>query len=95
MLVTLLVAKLLGQSIVDDSVLNADEKAFAAEFSIYRALSPWILLILLAAVTNVDPLYSYLFKDLSLPINIGNKIVDGTAVPAIIVKTMVFWQAYL
>lgn len=95
MIVTVLMTKMMGNQIVDNSILSEEEKEFAASFSLLKALGPWIILIVLCALVNIEPLYSLLFVELSLPINIGSKMAAGQSVPAIVVKTRVLWQAYL
>lgn len=94
MLVCLLLTKLLGNKIIDHSILSSEELEFAQNHSLLRALSPWIILIVLSVITNIDPLLSILFSDLELPIHIGTTITSGASVPAIIIKTRFFWQAY-
>lgn len=95
MLVVILITKLMGKNILDDSLLTDEEKEYARNFSLLKALSPWTILIGLSVIINVEPFYSILFSDYALPINIGEKMVAGSIVPAIIVKTRIFWQAYL
>ncbi len=95
MLVTLLLTKVMGYKLKDDSILTDEEKQFAKDYSLLKALSPWAILITLVAITNIDPLYTLLFSDLSFPIGIGEILGDGGAVPAIVLKTRFLWQAYL
>ncbi|MCY3414043.1 MAG: L-lactate permease [Candidatus Heimdallarchaeota archaeon] len=94
MIVSLGLTKILGYEIIDESVLTEEEIEFAKQFPLIKSLSPWIILISLSVITNVGPLYIFLFKDLALPITIGTKEVGGLLIPAITVYTRVFWQAY-
>ncbi len=95
MIVTILLTKILGYDIIDKSSLSREEIEFASNFSLIRALSPWIILISLAVITNIDPLLTILFSDYTFPVNVGSKLLDGEIVPAIVIRTRILWQAYL
>ncbi|RLI61374.1 MAG: L-lactate permease [Promethearchaeia archaeon] len=81
----IIVAKLRHIKIIDSSILNEEEEKIDASMPLWRALSPWILLITFAVITNlVPPIFSFLHNTIALPIKIGE----------VIVNTSVFSQAY-
>ncbi len=82
----LLLAKILGVKIIDDSNLTDEDRKSISEMSLLRALSPWLILIFFCLITNlIDPIYDYLYSDLVLGLKIeGLKVIN----------TRVFWQAY-
>ena len=74
-----------GYPILNRSSLTEEDKKIEQEMSLFRALSPWILLIVFALVTNlIEPVFSLLFNDLPFPITIGSFTL----------KTRILWQAY-
>ncbi|WP_457558312.1 L-lactate permease [Candidatus Harpocratesius sp.] len=80
-----LVAKIRNIKIIDSSVLTEEEKRIDDSMSLIKALSPWILLILFAIITNlITPIFDFLHSTLALPIKFQN----------ITVNTSVFAHAY-
>lgn len=79
--------KITGNKIFDRSRLTQEEKAYEKEYPLWKALSPWILLIgLILALNLPKPLYDKLYN-LRLPIN--GIAVDGTGI-----TTRAVWNAY-
>ena len=79
------VAKLKKIKIIDSSVLTEEEKEIEKSMPLWKALSPWILLIIFVVITNLIPqVYDYLSNGLPLTIALGE----------IEVKTAVFSNAY-
>jgi lactate permease len=84
MLVYLLV---LRRPIQDKSVLSQAEQQAERTFSLWVALSPWLILVVFAVLVNLPslPFYALTFKTLAMPI----EIVKGAPE-----KVRLFWQAY-
>jgi len=86
-LVMALYLKLSGNAIIDRSILTDEEKAYEKEYPLWKALSPWFILIGLILVLNLPkPIYDYLYN-LKLPIN-------GIAVDGKGITTRALWNAY-
>jgi len=66
---------------------TAGDRAARSRMSLAAAISPWIILVVAAAVTNTPylPVFDLLFKKLAMPV----AVVPGAAV-----KVRFFWQAY-
>jgi len=74
-----------GYPLIDRSSLTKEDKEIEQKMSLRRALSPWILLIIFALITNlIQPIFNLLFYELPFPVIIG----DFT------LKTRFLWQAY-
>ncbi len=74
-----------GYPLLDRSSLTKEDKEIEQQMSLKRALSPWMLLILFALLTNlIQPVFNLLFYELPFLVNIG----DFT------LKTRFLWQAY-
>ncbi len=73
--------------VYDSSVLTDFDKVAVTELTIWRALSPWLLLIGFALLINLPnlPFYSLTFTKLAMPIEI---------IPGAPEKLRLFWQAY-
>jgi len=86
-LVLALVLKARGRPVYSREALDAKDLAGLGEMSLWRATSPWLLLLVFATVVNLKvlPLYKILFQDLPLAIT----LIPGTPTP-----TRLFWQAY-
>ena len=83
--VLMLVAYLKKIKIIDSSVLTEEEMEIDRSMPLWKALFPWIILILFSVITNlIPPIYDFLKNSIPLPIYIG-----GTPV-----TTSVFSQAY-
>lgn len=85
-LVMLIYLKILGKPIIDKSGLTEEEMQYAKDFSLIKALSPWIMLIVASFLVNFyQPIFKYLFVDHPQAISI---------IPGQVIKTRVFWNAY-
>lgn len=71
----------------DGSVLTAADHAIQERMPLWKALSPWLLLIVFAVLTNVPalPFFSLTYKQLAMPVEI---------IPGAPEKLRLFWQAY-
>lgn len=80
--------KLTGKKIIDKSKLTDEEREFEKKYSLLKALSPWIILIIVILILNVPKgIFTYLYKTISLPI-LG-LTADGKPLP-----TRALWNAY-
>jgi len=80
--------KVSGRKVIDNSRLTEDELRYAAGFPLWRALTPWLLLIgLILALNLPKSIFDFLYKD--LPLAIPGLKADGSAL-----KTRALWQAY-
>ncbi|HWI54258.1 MAG TPA: L-lactate permease [Desulfobacteria bacterium] len=85
-IVMLLYLKILGKPVIDKSTLSEDEVEYAKSFSLLKALSPWIILIVASFFVNFyHPVFEYLF--VKHPGSVS--IIPGQAI-----KTRFFWNAY-
>lgn len=79
---------LLGKTVIDKSKLTAEEIAYEREYSLWRALTPWIILVVFILILNVPKdMFNLLYRTLKLPI-IGIT-ADGSAI-----DTRALWNAY-
>jgi lactate permease len=86
-LVMALYLKLTGKKIFDRSILTEEEKAYEKEYPLWKALSPWLILIgLILALNLPKPIYDFLYN-LELPIT-------GIAAKGNAIKTRALWNAY-
>lgn len=77
-----------GRALIDRSRLSADEIAFEQSYPLWRALSPWLILILLIVALNVpQDVFNLLYRELRLPIN-------GLTANGAPLDTRALWQAY-
>lgn len=80
--------KLTGRKIIDRSRLTAAEVDYERRYGLLRALSPWLLLIVLILALNLpQPVFDYLYRTLRLP-------VTGLAADGKPLDTRALWQAY-
>ena len=80
--------KLTGRKLIDKSHLTDDELAYEKSYSLWRALSPWLILVLLILALNVPKdVFNYLYRELRLPIN-------GLTANGAPLETRALWQAY-
>jgi lactate permease len=86
-LVMLLYLKLTGKKIIDRGKLLPEDVATESSMSLWRAVSPWIILTVASLVVNAPflPLFDLFFKNLSMPVEI---------IPGSPEKLRIFWQAY-
>jgi lactate permease len=78
-----------GKKVIDKSKLTKEELEYEKKYPLWKALSPWALLIILILILNVPKdMFNYLYKTMALPItglsaNASEKI-----------NTRALWQAY-
>jgi lactate permease len=77
-----------GERVIDDGVLTGEDRALAREIPLWRALTPWLLLVCLILALNVPrESFTYLYRTLKLPIS--GITADGRPL-----DTRALWQAY-
>jgi len=76
-----------GKKFYDAGVPSEADVAARGRMSLAAAISPWLILVAVAALTNTPalPFFDLLFKKLSMPV---------TIVPGAPVQVRFFWQAY-
>ena len=76
-----------GQKIYERGEPTEADGAARARMSLAAAISPWILLVVFATLTNTPslPFFDLLFKKLAMPLEV---------IPGAPVKVRFFWQAY-
>lgn len=85
-MIALLLAK--GNNIIDESKLTEEELAYKQQYSLWKALSPWILLVALILILNVPKdIFNYLYRVVKLPIT-------GIAADGGPIDTRALWNAY-
>jgi len=85
-LVMLVYLKALGKPVIDKSVLSAEELEYAGRYSLLKALSPWIILIMASLAVNFyKPVFNYLFAEHPGAV---------TIIPGSPTKLRFFWNAY-
>ncbi len=79
--------KLTGKKVIDKSILTDEEREYEKKYPLWKALSPWIILIgFILALNLPKPIYDYLYN-LALPIK--GITVDGRPI-----ATRALWNAY-
>ena len=79
---------LLGKRVIDKSKLSAEELAYERQYSLWRALTPWIILILCILILNIPKdMFNILYRTIKLPIT--GITADGSAI-----DTRALWNAY-
>lgn len=87
-LVMLIYLKILRKPIIDKSILSEEERNYAANYSLLRAFSPWIILIIASLMVNFIPVIrDYLYSEHPGALSIIP--ISGKEI-----KTRVFWNAY-
>jgi lactate permease len=77
-----------GRKIIDNSKLSPEEIEYAKAYPLWRALSPWVLLIALILALNLPKdIFNYLYRTLKLPV--AGLCADGKPL-----DTRALWQAY-
>ena len=77
-----------GKKVIDKSRLTDEERAYEKEYPLLKALSPWILLIVVILALNLPKgIYNYLYKVLLMPIY--GITADGKPI-----ITRALWNAY-
>lgn len=80
--------KVTGKKLIDRSQLTPEELAFEKTYPLWRALSPWVILVLLILALNVPKdVFNYLYRELKMPIN-------GLTANGAPLETRALWQAY-
>jgi lactate permease len=76
----------LRKPIIDRSVLTGEDLKVEKEMSLLRALSPWLILVVVLLVINFyNPLFNLLFNSFAMPVSV---------IPGQIIKTRMLWNAY-
>jgi len=82
----MLLAKIMKYKIFDRENLTEEDKVIEKSMPLWKALMPWIILVVLCGITNfIQPVYVFLFSTLAMPIQIGG------AAP---IALRVFWNAW-
>jgi lactate permease len=77
-----------GGKLIDKSRLTEQELAYEREYSLFKALTPWLLLVgLILALNLPQSVFNYLYRILKMPIN--GLCADGKPL-----DTRALWQAY-
>jgi lactate permease len=77
-----------GKKVIDKSRLTKEELAFEKSYPLWKALTPWLILIVLILILNIPKsMFNYLYRTLKIPI-LG-LTADGSAL-----DTRALWQAY-
>ncbi len=77
-----------GKRIIDRSRLGQDELDYEKKFPLWRALTPWTLLIVIVLALNLPKdIFNLLYRTLKLPI-------EGLAADGKPLDTRALWQAY-
>ncbi|MCU0292308.1 MAG: L-lactate permease [Thermoanaerobaculaceae bacterium] len=86
-LVMLAWLKVRGLPLLDRSILTADDLAQEQRMPLWRALSPWLILVVFSFLVNLPqlPFYELTFKKLAMPIEI---------IPGRPERVRLLWQAY-
>jgi len=80
--------KLQGKPVIDRSILTADELQFEKNMPLWKALTPWALLIVLILALNIPkPLFDFFYYQFTMPI-LG-LTADGSPI-----ATRLIWNAY-
>ena len=80
--------KVSGKQIIDRGKLTTDEIDYARQHPLWRALTPWALLVVLILLLNIPQgVFNYLYRTLKLPIT--GLCADGKPL-----DTRALWQAY-
>ncbi|HEY1405541.1 MAG TPA: L-lactate permease [Spirochaetota bacterium] len=80
--------KATGKRVIDRSHLTKEEIAFAKEYPLWKAASPWILLIILILSLNVPKeMFNFLYREMKMPIT-------GLTANGAPLDTRLLWQAY-
>lgn len=80
--------KLSGKKVIDKSRLSKEELDYEKEYPLWKALSPWVILIVLILALNIPkPVFNFLYRELKLPIM--NLTANGAPL-----DTRALWNAY-
>lgn len=82
----LLLAKIMKLKIFDRNNLTEEDIKIEKSMPLWKAMMPWIILIVLSMITNFIPqVYEFLFSTLAMPIKIGGEAT---------IKLRVLWNAW-
>lgn len=77
-----------GQKIIDKSKLTSEELEYEKKYPLWKALTPWALLIVLILVLNIPTsIFNTLYREITLPIS-------GLAADGKPILTRALWNAY-
>lgn len=77
-----------GKKVIDKSRLTPEEREYEKQYPLFKALTPWILLIVVILALNLPKdIFNYLYRTLTLPI--PGLSADGKPIP-----TRALWNAY-
>jgi lactate permease len=77
-----------GHKIIDKSKLTDEERAYEKTYPLWKALMPWIILVVIILILNMpQDIFNYLYRTLKLPIT--GVTADGKPL-----DTRALWQAY-
>ena len=77
-----------GKKLIDKSRLSKEELAYEKSYPLWRALSPWVILVVLILALNVPKdIFNLLYRELRLTIN-------GLTANGAPLETRALWQAY-
>ena len=86
-LIMMLYLRLRGRKIYDTSNLTDKDNELKAKMPLWKAFVPWLFLVVFAVIVNTPgPVFNYLFKRISMAVNI---IPIDKPIPI-----RLFWQAY-
>lgn len=87
-IVMILYLLLTGKKVIDRSRLTQEELAYEKTYSLWKALSPWLILLVCIIALNVPkPVFDYLYRTALMPIN--GLTADGSPI-----ATRALWNAY-
>jgi lactate permease len=87
-LIMILYLKLQGKMVIDRSKLTAEELAFEKTMPLWKALTPWGLLIILILILNMPkPLFDFFYYQFTMPVT--GLTADGSPI-----ATRLIWNAY-
>lgn len=77
-----------GKKVIDRNGLSPAELEYEKKYPLWKALTPWLLLVALILALNLPPeIFNYLYRVLKLPV--AGLTADGSPV-----DTRALWQAY-
>jgi lactate permease len=77
-----------GKKVIDKSKLTEEELEYEKKYPLWRALMPWIILIVVILALNVPKdVFNYLYRTLRLP-------VEGLSADGKSIDTRALWNAY-
>ncbi len=80
--------KITGKPVIDRSKLTPEELEYEKTYPLWKALMPWILLILMILVLNLPKdVFNFLYRTMKMPIN-------GLTANGSPLDTRALWQAY-